>query len=88
MCGRKTQTQRVRSRQRDTGERNTDKRTDSVRKTQLTHETHILLNCSIFFLGIILTMKSLSNLIFKTKSKGIMFDRDFILKTMPKKKKG
>ena len=31
-------------------------------------------------------MKSFSNLIFKTKSNGIMFDKDFILKMMPKKK--
>ena len=30
-------------------------------------------------------MKSLSNLIFKTKSNGIIFDKDFILKRMPKK---
>ena len=41
--------------------------------------------CSLF-LCIIFNMKSLSNLIFKTKSNGIMIDRDFILKTMQKKK--
>ena len=39
-----------------------------------------------FFLASVFEMKSLSNLIFKTKSNGIMFDRDFILKMKPKKK--
>ena len=37
------------------------------------------------FFNIILKMKSLSNLIFKTKYNGIMFDMDFISKTMLKK---
>ena len=39
-----------------------------------------------FWGGIVLKMKSLSNLIFKTIANGIMFDRDFILKMMPPKK--
>ena len=34
---------------------------------------------------LILKTKSQSNLIFKTKSNKIMFDRDFIFKMMPKK---
>ena len=42
------------------------------------------LKCSLF-ICIIFKMKSLSNLIFKTKSNGIMIDGGFILKTMPKK---
>ena len=33
-----------------------------------------------FVFGIVFKIKSLSNLIFKTKSNGNMFDRDFIFK--------
>ena len=47
---------------------------------------HFPLKCSPFFWGIFFNMKSLSTSIFKTKSHGIMFDRDFILKMIPKKK--
>ena len=39
-----------------------------------------------FFFGTDLMMKSLSNLIFITNSHGNMFERDFILKMMLKKK--
>ena len=38
-----------------------------------------------FFFASFFKMKSLSNLIIKTKLKGIMFDSDFILKMMQKK---
>ena len=34
--------------------------------------------------GIVLKMNSLSNLVFKTNSNGILFDKDFILKRCPK----
>ena len=48
---------------------------------------HLPLKCSKKKkIGIIFKMKSLSNMIFKTKSNGIMFDRDFIFKMMTKKK--
>ena len=38
-----------------------------------------------FFVASFVKMKSRSNVIFKMKSKGIMFDSNSILKTMPKK---
>ena len=50
----------------------------------LTDTLYLPLRCSLF-ICIIFKMKSLSNLIFETKSNGNMFDRNFILKMMQKK---
>ena len=44
--------------------------------------THAFPLNTLFFFGIVLKMNSLSNLILKSKSNGIMFERDFILKMM------
>ena len=58
------------------------------RETTIKHNVYhptIPLRCSLF-VCIVLNIKSQLNLIFKMKSNGIKFDRDFIFKTMPEKK--
>ena len=48
--------------------------------------THSLEMLTFFWGGIVFKMKSRSNIIFKPKSNGIVFDWDFISKMMPHKK--